>query len=857
MSRGSDRRAARLHSGSPLTYAVSVMKHALTLAALVVVSCGVEAPPDAASVVQPGPLDGAFADAAREFQVPVEVLKGLGWVETRLSTKNLESASGGVGVMQLATREDWNQLERAARLTGVEQGRLRVDAKANIRGAAAVLRALFDQTNDHAQLDARATGDWFQAVALYPGFDSATFAADYATDVFLALERGFTTQAPVVCGWRTHAPVASQRRDALGIEYPGAYAWVASPNYTSGRGGTTIDRVLIHTMQGSYAGTRAWFQNSSSNVSSHYIVRSSDGQVTQMVQHADTAWHVQCYNSRSVGIEHEGYVGDPATWYTDAMYTESAKLTAYICDRHGFPKDRTHIIGHYEAPASCNTGGHTDPGSGWNWTKYMSLVTGGAPTTTTGVFIGAIYTGGVTSNRVSGATVTVGSQSVTTGADGLYQFSLAPGSYTATVTRSGYTSTSVTRTVTANAQIWGSMDIEPVTVTTGTLKGVICTGAGAAHPHCENGSGTMVAGATVTVGTQTYTTDVDGYYEFTLPTGNVTVSVSKAGYTDNSYGRTITEGAVTWGSMDIEPVAVDAQPPVVAITFPSDGSALDLGHVTLTGTVVDDGGPLATVQVKVNGGAATDVSVTAGAFSVEVQLAPGTNTLEVSATDAATHTGRATSTVVFNAGLAGLITLAGDEATVIDGATVEVRESSSGTLVSSVTSDASGAYAAAVMTVPADYLVTVKKAGYRTQSETVTVPADQRLTVNFSLTPGTDEVVEAELHFVEPQDGATVAAQSVTVYGQVNGFDVASVLVNGHPAELVGAGGFSITLQLTSGKNTIGATATGVNGQTVAGQMTLTYAPTEVKKKGCGCTSGVEVFAALAALVLVRRRARG
>ena len=67
-----------------------------------------------------------------------------------------------------------------------------------------------------------------------------------------------------------------------------------------------------------------------------------------MVEHADTAWHAQCYNGRSIGIEHEGYVQDPARWYTDAMYTESAKLTRYITDRHGIPKTRTRIIGHVE-----------------------------------------------------------------------------------------------------------------------------------------------------------------------------------------------------------------------------------------------------------------------------------------------------------------------------------------------------------------------------------------------------------------------------------------------------------------------------------------------------------------------------
>ena len=74
VSPGSDSGAARLHSGSPLTYAVAAMKHALTLVALLVVSCGAESPQDTAAPVQSGPLDGAFADAAREFQVPVEVL---------------------------------------------------------------------------------------------------------------------------------------------------------------------------------------------------------------------------------------------------------------------------------------------------------------------------------------------------------------------------------------------------------------------------------------------------------------------------------------------------------------------------------------------------------------------------------------------------------------------------------------------------------------------------------------------------------------------------------------------------------------------------------------------------------------
>ncbi|MFD8961334.1 N-acetylmuramoyl-L-alanine amidase, partial [Streptomyces anulatus] len=52
------------------------------------------------------------------------------------------------------------------------------------------------------------------------------------------------------------------------------------------------------------------------------------------------------------------------------MYLRSARLTADICDRHGIPKDREHIVGHHEVPGSD----HTDPGVHWDWERYLRLV---------------------------------------------------------------------------------------------------------------------------------------------------------------------------------------------------------------------------------------------------------------------------------------------------------------------------------------------------------------------------------------------------------------------------------------------------------------------------------------------------
>ena len=66
---------------------------------------------------------------------------------------------------------------------------------------------------------------------------------------------------------------------------------------------------------------------------------------------------------------YEGWIDRPA-YFTDALYEESARLTAAVCDRYGIPKDRAHILGHYEVPGTD----HTDPGPNWDWTRYIRLV---------------------------------------------------------------------------------------------------------------------------------------------------------------------------------------------------------------------------------------------------------------------------------------------------------------------------------------------------------------------------------------------------------------------------------------------------------------------------------------------------
>ncbi|MEU9762956.1 N-acetylmuramoyl-L-alanine amidase [Streptomyces sp. NPDC047987] len=322
------------------------------------------------------PMNRAFARAAEEFGVPRDLLTAVGYGETRLDGHaGRPSQAGGYGVMHLVSNPVNRTLERAAALTGASPAELRTDTAANVLGGAAVLRAYADTLG----LDARDRDDidaWYPVVARYAGTDGPA-AALYADAVYDILADGLDAVVPggerVSVTGRRVAPrkgsTASAHVRTQSPDYPSAL-WVPAhaDNFAGGRS-AEIDKVIIHVTQGSYAGSINWFRDPASGVSAHYVVRSSDGEITQMVRDADTAYHARSANASTLGVEHEGFIDDPS-WFTDTMYRSSAALTRHLCDRHGIPKDRAHIIGHSEAPGND----HTDPGPHWDWERYMELV---------------------------------------------------------------------------------------------------------------------------------------------------------------------------------------------------------------------------------------------------------------------------------------------------------------------------------------------------------------------------------------------------------------------------------------------------------------------------------------------------
>lgn len=195
----------------------------------------------------------------------------------------------------------------------------------------------------------------------------------------------------------------------------GPALWNAAASCNSSyRNGITVSAVTIHDVEGSYAGCISWFQNCAASVSAHYVVRSSDGQITQMVLESEKAWHVGSENGYAIGIEHEGY-NTSATWYTNSMMVASAGLCRDICNSgYGINPLTT-----YNGPACngiCTLGScprikghqhfpnqnHDDPGPYWNWYKFYTLINNTPTINTITASSGTIYdSGGASGNYLN------------------------------------------------------------------------------------------------------------------------------------------------------------------------------------------------------------------------------------------------------------------------------------------------------------------------------------------------------------------------------------------------------------------------------------------------------------------------
>lgn len=396
----------------------------MVLAAAVLVVAGAVAGPTAAQATGEKTPAGAarqrdFAAAAAEFEVPEQVLLAVAYQESAWDAHTGEhSAGGGYGPMHLtdvtasmlaggdagaAGREDLarmaadpasHTLQSAARLTGLSEHLLRTDAATNIRGGAALLASYQKEGADKSATD---PGRWYAAVARYSQSTRRQGAQAFADRVFATLRTGAgRTTADGQRVRLTADPQVSPDTGQLSrlrltsaataeTECPTTVDCTfvpaaASNGQVSNRpaNGIRIDSIVIHDTESSYASAIATLQAPGGSAA-HYVMRSSDGAVTQMVPTKDLAFHAGNYstNMHSVGIEHEGYAAHGATWYTEAQYEATADLVKYLAERFGIPLDRQHLIGHDNVvgPTSGTVSGmHWDPGPSWDWEHFMALL---------------------------------------------------------------------------------------------------------------------------------------------------------------------------------------------------------------------------------------------------------------------------------------------------------------------------------------------------------------------------------------------------------------------------------------------------------------------------------------------------
>lgn len=167
------------------------------------------------------------------------------------------------------------------------------------------------------------------------------------------------------------------------VDYPAAIWTPAAPgnyDYEDRPTEEPIDMVIVHDIEGPAQAGINIFQTKGASVSSHYIV-GGDGKVYQLVREKNVAWHAgnRNINHRSVGIETHGYAYRPG-WYNATIYEAEAKLIRDITTRYNIPRDRKHIIGHFEVPDPSDPtkfggrSGHTDPGPYWDWDSFMTMI---------------------------------------------------------------------------------------------------------------------------------------------------------------------------------------------------------------------------------------------------------------------------------------------------------------------------------------------------------------------------------------------------------------------------------------------------------------------------------------------------
>ena len=144
------------------------------------------------------------------------------------------------------------------------------------------------------------------------------------------------------------------------------------------------------------------------------------------------------------------------------------------------------------------------------------------------------------------------------------------------------------------------------------------------------------------------TTVASSAYTKTVITNGVKVTYTPAALADGSHTITVncSDNDGNAANTATSTFIVDTVPPTLNLTAPVEGTISNVSKVTVSGTTNDATSSTVTVKITVNGTDQGSVTVaTNGSFSKEVTLAEGSNSIVVTATDAAGKVSTVTRTV--------------------------------------------------------------------------------------------------------------------------------------------------------------------------------------------------------------------
>ncbi|MEO6684082.1 MAG: N-acetylmuramoyl-L-alanine amidase [Ginsengibacter sp.] len=291
-----------------------------------------------------------FSDASIEFNVPVEILMATAQVQSNWAQVS-ESLYGSWGVMGIIENPSVKQISQAAALLNESPESIKRDAKTNIRAAAALLAHY-----QYGRITTPELTTWFESLKDLTGLTDQEMKHELAIRIFELVNTGsksVTLWEEIINIKPTKvsipAPFLQTGRlyGTTGVKNTVDYT-LAIPNYTTCNfnarpAGSEHKYYFVHYIgTGTYQGAISWFKDCTSSVSAHYVIRNSDGQVSQVVAENARAWSQgeNDANNQGIGVEHEAIVTNLAMWDSEPMLISAGNLASDVCDRNNIPKVR-------------------------------------------------------------------------------------------------------------------------------------------------------------------------------------------------------------------------------------------------------------------------------------------------------------------------------------------------------------------------------------------------------------------------------------------------------------------------------------------------------------------------------------